>query len=324
MICSDLGKNLAKGPPGPWHNERPGMVSACEPVVTYVPKLALERPPRPRTVDSTHVFNASFMSQNASFLAETFELSSTTDALQSDVRDTLHDIFAFTAAAENQFLTMMQGLVDRELQLQSSGKQTEWTLSNLRYYKSTIDEHIVNVENMLVTLKRSDGPWWDPQARSSRPTSREGSPGFPQKQPILPQRESHRVLSQSRLSSLCNDYTHLLQRAEKLSNRCVENTTTLMNVAMLEESKKAIAQADGLKRLTLLAFFFLPLSLTTSFFGMNFQEFGTGKQSIWVCFVVAVPFVLFSTVLCFWESVRSRLYDNLMSVKANRGLARFR
>ena len=319
VICSDLGKDLTKGPPAPWQSNGPGVFPSCEPVVMHVPKLALERPPRPRAPSYTHANNAGQMSQNASLLAETFELLSASDALRLDVRDALHDLFAFAAAAECQFLTMMQGLVDRELQLQSSGKQTEWTLSNLRYFKSAIDDHIVNLENMLAFLRRSDVPRWTPHARSPCLTL-EGSPCCSHLQLQSPPRGLSGETSYSRLSSLGDDYTHLLQHAIKLSNRCVENTTILMNMAMLEESKKAIIQADGLTRLTLLAFFFLPLSLTTSFFGMNFHEFGTGKLSIWVCFVVAVPFLSFSTVLCFWESVRSRFRQKLRPTRQNHAI----
>lgn len=275
----------------------------------HVPKLALERPPRPRGPSSARASNAGPMSQNASLLAETFELPSANDALRLDVRDSLHGLFAFASAAEYQFLTMMQGLVDRELHLQSSGKQTEWTLSNLRYFKSALDDHIVNLENMLAFLGRLEVPRWTP-------TLKEGSPSRShlqlQSPPRIPSGKSS-----SRLSSLGDDYAHLLQRANKLSNRCVENTTILMNMAMLEESKKAIAQADGMTRLTLLAFFFLPLSLTTSFFGMNFAEFGTGKMSIWVCFAVAVPFLSFSTVLCFWDSFSARFQRSFKWTKWN-------
>jgi hypothetical protein len=305
VICSDLGKNLTKGPPGPWHSNRPGVVPSCEPVLMYVPKLALKGPPRPRASSSAHVNSAGQMSQNACLLAETFALPSASDVLRFDIRDTLHDIFAFAAAAECQFLTTMQELVDRELQVQSSGIRTEWTLSNLRYFKSAIDGHIVNLENMVAFLRRSDLPRWSPTPRSPRPPFGEDS------QPPLSPRGFNGEQSPSRLPCLADDFAHLLQRATKLSHRCVENTTILMNTAMLEESKKAITQADGLRRLTLLTFFFLPLSLTTSFFGMNFQEFGTGKLSIWVCFVFAIPFMSFSTMLCFWDSIHPKFEQRL-------------
>ncbi|KAK4939444.1 hypothetical protein LTR10_020250 [Elasticomyces elasticus] len=136
IVCSDLGKDLTQGPGGlssPWLGEKPASPPACEPVIMHVPKLALKHPHQHRFVNVTS--NGSpLMYQNASLLADTIDLQSGGDDIYLDVREALHDVFTLIAAAENQFLTMVQGLVDREIQLQSSGKQTEWTLSNLRYF----------------------------------------------------------------------------------------------------------------------------------------------------------------------------------------------
>lgn len=300
MICGDLGKDLTNGPLAPWNGDRPGAIPSCEPVEMHVPRKALERP-RPSTSNSIHVDNTGQMFQNASFLAEIPQRSGIEE---HDIRDALHNIFAFAAAAECSFLTMMQGLVDREVLLQSSGKQTEWTLSNLRYFKSAIDDHISNIENMQAFLERSDIQRWSPHKSTPKSPLRSGSSSSPLHVPP-PQISTGNVLNSSEygLPALRDDYSYLLQRAKKLSTLCVENSTILMNMAMLEESKKAITQADGLRRLTLLTFFFLPLSLTTGFFGMNFKEFGNGTLSIWSCFVFAVPLVSISITLCFWDSI---------------------
>jgi len=55
----------------------------------------------------------------------------------------------------------------------------------------------------------------------------------------------------------------------------------------------------------LLAFFFIPLSFTASFFGMNFKELGSSNQdlSVWVWFIVSVPIFGVSVLLCFWSKV---------------------
>lgn len=44
------------------------------------------------------------------------------------------------------------------------------------------------------------------------------------------------------------------------------------NSACFEQSKKAILQVKGIIGLTRLAFFFVPLAFTTSFFGMKFAN----------------------------------------------------
>ena len=44
---------------------------------------------------------------------------------------------------------------------------------------------------------------------------------------------------------------------------------SLMSAMSIVESKKAIQEAEGVSKLTQLAFFFIPLSLVSSAFGMN-------------------------------------------------------
>lgn len=58
------------------------------------------------------------MAQNASLLAGHFDLQPVNDTLRINVRETLYDLFASAAAAEGQFLTMMEGLIERGLQFQ--------------------------------------------------------------------------------------------------------------------------------------------------------------------------------------------------------------
>ena len=56
----------------------------------------------------------------------------------------------------------------------------------------------------------------------------------------------------------------------------------------IEESKRSIEEATSVKRLTQLAFVFIPLSFVTSVFGMNVQEIsGTGVK-IWIFIVTAI------------------------------------
>ncbi|EEH36228.1 hypothetical protein PAAG_00551 [Paracoccidioides lutzii Pb01] len=59
-------------------------------------------------------------------------------------------------------------------------------------------------------------------------------------------------------------------------------------IASLEESKRSVQQNESLKRLTQLAFIFVPLTFVTSVFGMNLNLLGTGKAQVWMV-VVAVP-----------------------------------
>jgi len=100
-----------------------------------------------------------------------------------------------------------------------------------------------------------------------------------------------------------------LQAAQSLSERCVSGSASILNHAMLQESRKAINQSIKIERLTLLAFFFAPLGFLTSFFGMNFSQFGQGTLSVWIFFTAMVPVLMLSATVLFWRRLLSLLFS---------------
>lgn len=62
----------------------------------------------------------------------------------------------------------------------------------------------------------------------------------------------------------------------------------------LEESRKAIQQADTIKRLTILAFIYIPIQTAASIFGMNMREL-KDNPSVWV-FVATAAVLLAATI----------------------------
>jgi Mg2+ and Co2+ transporter CorA len=213
--------------------------------------------------------------------------------MNADPRYALTEVFAFVAASECQFLNMLQCQIDRELQLFES--HMEWSLANLRYYKASLDSHAQQLEATLVSLKRRD--------MFNQPVlPQTGQPPNEQDARMKKDQSGESDIADCTVQSLVADFEHLYHQTSRLADKCVEGTTIIVNHAMLEGSRKAIHQAERSGRLTLLAFFFLPLSFTTSFFGMNFIELGTGKLSIWYAFAISVPVLLFSVAMCFWDS----------------------
>jgi Mg2+ and Co2+ transporter CorA len=101
--------------------------------------------------------------------------------------------------------------------------------------------------------------------------------------------------------TLLEDYEYLLARAETLSGKCERGMNIFMNSAMIAESKRAISQAEELGKLTRLAFFYIPLSFTAAFFGMNFRELESDMLSIWVWFAVTVPLFIVTILLLFCD-----------------------
>ena len=98
-------------------------------------------------------------------------------------------------------------------------------------------------------------------------------------------------------TSLQKDFEELLRRTEVLSTRCKHGMNVKMSNASIAESERAIRQASRVEQLTRLAFFYIPISFTTSFFGMNLGAVGQGKLQLWVWLAVSVPVLLMSYVV---------------------------
>ena len=198
-----------------------------------------------------------------------------------------HDVFAFSAASECQFLNLVKAKLDLEDQrpFVHDEDMIIRSLSNFKYHKALLEDHMKTIDSTLAVIKGhitgSGGNWPLAQERD---------------------KQAKALLA---AKSLERDYTFLAQYANGLRKRCKEGTDNISNNAILAESKKAIVQAKSVARLTLLAFFFIPLSFVTSFFGMNFVELGTGKLSIWVWFAVSFPVFGIALLVCFWDSVEA-------------------
>jgi Mg2+ and Co2+ transporter CorA len=101
--------------------------------------------------------------------------------------------------------------------------------------------------------------------------------------------------------NLMADFVHLLDSARSLSGRCNTGMAVIGNNAMLEENRQATLQARRVARLTFIAFVFVPLSFTTSLFGMNVSQLGTGHVSIAVWAGVSASVVIATTLMFFFD-----------------------
>jgi hypothetical protein len=82
----------------------------------------------------------------------------------------------------------------------------------------------------------------------------------------------------SEIGDAMNDYIRILAQAREDEAYMKDRLSVNVGTLSLIESRNSIAQSRSTGRVTFLAFIFLPLSLVTSFFGMNIQEL-TGNGS---------------------------------------------
>ncbi|KAL7269548.1 hypothetical protein RUND412_007790 [Rhizina undulata] len=100
------------------------------------------------------------------------------------------------------------------------------------------------------------------------------------------------LFSETDVDDIVGIYDTLLEQTNKLKAHVFNNVT--------------IAETRLMKRFTILASIFVPLSFVASIFGMNVREIALREPSIWVFLTVSIPLTLFSLSLTsFWEHVKS-------------------
>jgi len=112
-----------------------------------------------------------------------------------------------------------------------------------------------------------------------------------------------------------------LAKSRKIENHVRDELNLHIGVLALEESRKsieasyqAILQGFSIRRLTVIACIYLPLSLMTSAFGMNLKELGQNGPNLKVFFATTGAMTVF-TLLCWgvwvawraWSTIKLRL-----------------
>jgi Mg2+ and Co2+ transporter CorA len=186
----------------------------------------------------------------------------------------LSNIFRHAAFSEAQVLNVLDRQIEHELGVMQPEDMRSHTLDNLQYFSSILTRHIRHIRNALRALKSTDN---------------EFSAG------------GDAAITSATRESLMVDFDELLSRALDLYERCKDGMGVMQNRAIIVESRKAIEQSERVKKLTMLASFFVPLSFSTSVFGMNFQEFGQGHLSVWLFAVVSIPIIVLSFCFYMWD-----------------------
>jgi len=301
IIWLDNGTDLTQGPSGPWLSSMlrsHSWKTSLNPTILHRPHIALKTYYMTARVGSQG-HNPGKFPQSASQIHAHYGRFLDPIITVSDAFYALSEMFAFTASAESQFLNMVEQKIvsemDRALDAEEVEKAKEEkhssTLSNLLYNKKILDEHVRRLKENIASIKTRGGPKW---------------------QKASGQKQCEKVTMTADL--LLNDFEYLLERAKTLSKSCDRGMDIAGNNAMVAESRRAIQQAKRVSKLTLLAFFYIPASFTTSMFGMNFEQFGQGHESIWVWFAVLVPTYAVSLVFLYFDVSRFflRLYRSLV------------
>jgi len=262
----DLSKGLASWALSPLQTPSWKTINYL-PVVQFRPSVALK--PRshllaPRNANERAQIQ---IHQSASLLHLAYGRQLDNQVAGSDALYALHEIFRFSSFSEVQFLNMLESKLKKELDQSVLVRQKNSTLSNLLYNQQVLDRHTQRLRENIASINVQSRISWPGAALE----------------------DNKRAIADCAANSLLQDYEHLLSRCQTLSEYCNRGMQIVMNNAMIKESQEAMSQAERFGKLTRLAFIFVPLSFTTSFFGMNFTQLGNGDLNIWIWFVTSAP-----------------------------------
>ncbi|KAK3294428.1 uncharacterized protein B0H64DRAFT_433593 [Chaetomium fimeti] len=219
---------------------------------------------------------------SASQLHTGYGRSLRTESMAQDPFYALNEVFTLAAASQKQLLDLAEHKLD-QYNAQLDEKDSD-PLPNLRYMKQVLLQHTRKIRAARNAIQSAKPPKW-PKAAGE--------------------------VSRRTRSLVERDFAHLEGHAQALNTRCQEIITNLMNGMSIMESKKVLHQAARVEKLTFLALIFVPLSFTTSFFGMNVQ--GLDGVPMWSWFAATVPlmaltlFVFFYDVVGFWNRCTARV-----------------
>jgi hypothetical protein len=99
------------------------------------------------------------------------------------------------------------------------------------------------------------------------------------------------------LDALIADFEHFRHEISALKTNCDQFLEQQVSKLALQDARTSLREARDLKRISYMAFIFVPLSLTSSFFGMNVRELDSGSTPLWVFIVTAIAILLSSILI---------------------------
>ena len=207
----------------------------------------------------------------------------------------VQEVFTFHAAAELQYLNMLEKLINEQLrECESAQEEADiGSILHFDYAKSILIRHHAHLQQLLEKLDIEFARW-----NRARP--------------------ENQAASEELQGTLKMDLLYLSNRLLSTISLCEAGRSTVMSNVSIQESKRSSREAilvTGLTKATnRLTFIFLPLSFLTSVFGMNFRQLGQGTLSIWLWVSIALPLL----AVCIVTVERGSYLRNLAGSWARR------
>lgn len=308
----DHGRPLEQSPPGPWTSHIESKATPL-PVLQHHPKMAFRTTTNrfePTANTETEV------QQSTSILPLQYDsLLALVDLARRAPRDPLSmciPLFAHAAFSEVQFLNLIESRINIQINAIAHGVPAD-ALGTLQYFYNMLNRHAQQLKDStraIGVLSGRRNPSLDVRADEQTPNGTVPMGAGRGRRQQTSEADTARSVGSDHFNSdgpftpkgLLEDYEQLLVRCIELSKMCTWGITLAMNKATIEESRKAIEQSERLKKLTLLATLFIPLTFSSSLLGMNIDLLGQNAVKYWWFFVLCVPTTLVVCMFYLWDT----------------------
>ncbi|KAG9250044.1 uncharacterized protein F5Z01DRAFT_667467 [Emericellopsis atlantica] len=288
----DQGRPLEKSPTGPWTSHIASNATPL-PIIQHHHKMAFRTTSNRLDPDANAA--AEVQQSTAILPLQYYSLAALVDLARRAPQDPLSmciPLFAHAAFSEVQFLNLMESKTQIQINLVAEAVPAD-ALATFQYFANILNRHAQQLKNSIRAICKLA----ERSSQGSSPIPRSAASSDTQTKSTGPSSSGGTFTAKG----LLEDYEQLHARCIYLSKMCTRGITLAMNKAMIEESSKAIEQSKRLKRLTVLATLFIPLSFSSSLFGMNIDLLGQSTVRFWWFFVLCIPIMLFSYVLYLWD-----------------------
>ncbi|KAK8131605.1 hypothetical protein PG984_008043 [Apiospora sp. TS-2023a] len=247
----------------------------------FKPRMAFQAGGRSRNESVPH---AQF--QSASILFDEYDQDLDISQASVDPLYALSPIFRFTLFSEMALLDTLELNIRSELTHSAVIAQDSPTESNLLYNQQILRRQIDSLKEVVGFVERF-------RKRAAY-------------QSVMNSTDSK---SAEEIDSLLEDFRAALHLAEALRKECSQGIEIVAHNATIRESQKAFAEARSVTKLTKLALVFVPLSFTTSAFGMNLRELGDeNAPSIWVWSIITFGIAFIVYAFFRWDTAQLRAF----------------
>lgn len=307
IVWMDQGRPLEQSPPGPWTSHIEAKATPL-PVLQHHPKMAFRTTTNRLNADANAT--AEFQQSTALLPLQYDSLIALVDLARRAPQDPLAlciPLFAHAAFSEVQFLNLMESRIQIQIDLIVAEHPAD-ALETLQYFTNILNRHAQQLKDSarvlckLVERTRQGSNGAKVESMTAKVALHFGhSKWFPLETERAGNFSSPRSDGTFTPGGIIEDYDQLLVRCIDLSRMCTRGINLAMNKATIEESRRAIEQSRRVKRLTLLATLFIPLSFSSSLLGMNIDLLGQNAVKFWWFFVLCIPITLGASIIYLWD-----------------------